>query len=301
MENSLVSICIPTFNGEKYIVAAINSCLVQTYQNIEIVISDDCSDDNTIALIKNISYNTNVPIHIYLHDPNGIGANWNNCIKKANGAYIKFLFQDDLLEPTCISKMIRVFENNTTIMLVCSKRHILIQDDYYSEKVKLWKEKYEDLQKKLNLRQHNGVSIIDKKIFKSKDFLMEPLNIFGEPSTILFKKILIEKVGDFREDLKQILDFEFCNRVLLQYKIGIINEKLMYFRLHSEQATNKNEGDNHDLLIYDRIVYDQYFLYLNFTNQIKLLKKNSRILNILYRLKKSIIIKHVKNTCTSIL
>ncbi|MEN3322524.1 glycosyltransferase family 2 protein [Mariniflexile soesokkakense] len=284
----LVSICIPTFNGEKYIAETMNSAIQQTYPNLEIIVSDDASNDDTLSIIESYISKTRIPVKIYNHAPKGIGANWNYCIDKANGEYIKFLFQDDLLEPTCIDKMMKVLETDNSIKIVLSKRNILVDESFKSNKTKQWIEMYGDLQSNLNLKSENGISIIDKKIFKLSAFLIEPLNKFGEPSVILFKKDLIKEIGKFREDLIQILDFEFCNRALLKYKAALINEKLVTFRLHLEQTTNKNEGKISDLQKFDVIVYNQYFWLLNNKTKMKLLKKHSFIMKILVTIKRKL-------------
>ena len=271
----LVSICIPTYNGARFIEEAIESAINQIYPNLEIIISDDDSKDETLNIIKSYKDKTKIPIYIYKHKPSGIGANWNNCIHKAKGKYIKFLFQDDLLDTTCINKMVDVIENDKTIELVLSKRNILVDEVYKSDITNKWIETYGDLQNDLNLTFNNGVAIIDKKILKLEEFLNVPLNNFGEPSVILFRKELIDQVGGFREDLVQILDFEFCNRVLLKNKIAILDEKLVSFRLHLEQTTNKNSNNNSDLEKYDKIVYKEYFWFLNNKVKINLFLKNN--------------------------
>ena len=285
---NLVSICIPTFNGEDYIEEALKSSIYQTYPNLEIIVSDDNSEDKTLMIIENYRFKTKIPIKIYNHTPNGISSNWNYCIEKATGIYIKFLFQDDFMEPNCIAKMVSVLQNNSSIKLVLCKRSILVEDLFKSDKTKYWVEMYGDLQSDLNLKVENGLSIIDKDIFKQDSFLIEPLNKFGEPSVILFEKNIINKIGKYREDLFQILDFEFCNRVILKYKAAVLNEKLVTFRLHLKQATNKNKGETSDLLKYDDIVYKNYFWYLNTKAKKELLKKHSILVRFLVTIKRKI-------------
>ena len=104
----LVSICIPTYNGAKFIKEAMDSAIAQTYANLEIIVSDDASKDGTLSIIESYKNKTLIPIHIYNHNPEGIGANWNHSVSKAQGDYIKFLFQDDILEPTCIERMMQL-------------------------------------------------------------------------------------------------------------------------------------------------------------------------------------------------
>ena len=68
-ESPLVSICIPTYNGEIYIKECLNSAINQTYSNIEIIISDDNSSDSTTAISKNLLIKKNIDFKIIKNSP----------------------------------------------------------------------------------------------------------------------------------------------------------------------------------------------------------------------------------------
>lgn len=284
MSIPLVSICIPTYNGEQFIAEAMGSAIIQTYANIEIVVSDDASKDATLQLIEQFREKTKIPIRIYQHEPNGIGANWNNCIKLAKGAYIKFLFQDDILKPNCIKEMVYVLERDKSIGLVASKREFIIEESHLTEETTTWMKGYGNLQEALNLPLINGMRIIDKKLFKSDLFLKSPLNKIGEPPVTLFRTALVKEIGYFREDLKQILDYEFYYRILKKQKIAVLEKELVKFRLHQQQATNLNKGnDEGDYKKYDEIIYNQYFWYLNRKKQLELSKRYNAVVKLFFR------------------
>ena len=261
----LVSICIPTYNGALFIEDALESVINQTYNNLEIVVSDDASSDTTLSIVERFRDKTNIPIYVYHHQPKGIGANWNNCMKQSKGDYIKFLFQDDVLMPTCVEDMVIIMETEKRIGLVACKRVIIHADDYNPKLVLYWKERFGDLQKRLNLQYINGVSVLDKTIFKHKQFLRSPLNKIGEPTALMFRKSLITQVGYFKEDLNQILDYEFCYRVLKKKSVAIIETPLVKFRLHEFQATNinkksKNKTENEG---FSKILHKDYLDYVD--------------------------------------
>jgi glycosyltransferase involved in cell wall biosynthesis len=289
MNFPLVSICIPTYNGEAFIAEAMDSAISQTYPNLEIIVSDDASVDATLEIIESYRLKTSIPIHIFNHEPSGIGANWNHCIKKAKGEYIKFLFQDDVLMVNCVKVMVDVLEKDDTIALAASKREFLVDESYLNKKTKVWIEKYNDLQKTINFPIYNGMQILDKQLFKHTNFFNSPWNKVGEPTTILFRKTLVEDIGYFREDLKQILDYEFYNRVLKHHSIGVLQDKLVKFRLHEQQATVLNRNnDQKDYQIYDRLIYDDYFWYLNKSMRIYFLKKYNPLVRFYFKLIKKI-------------
>jgi len=267
MSNPLISVCIPTYNGAKFIETALMSVFNQTYENIEIIISDDASGDTTLKIVENYLPQSKFPIHIYHHTPSGIGANWNHSIKHAKGDYIKFLFQDDVLEPNCIEEMYRVFKQNEHVGLVSSKREIIYESDVSQEKIENWLKVYEDLQKHLHLN-YNPVGIINKDFFKTKQFYRTPVNVIGEPSAVMFRADLLGIVGFFREDMAQFLDFEYWYRILKQKDIAIINKKLVKFRIHANQATQQNKGKmQNDVRIFKELLYKEYFWLLNRSRQ----------------------------------
>ena len=105
----LVSICIPVYNGANYIDETINCCINQSYKNIEVIVSDNCSTDNTVELIK--KYN-DPRIKIYSNLKNeGLLFNFKKAFTYANGKYMSFLGADDGMALDTIEKCVRILEN----------------------------------------------------------------------------------------------------------------------------------------------------------------------------------------------
>lgn len=281
----LISICIPTYNGEKYLQETLDSIEVQTYPNIEVIISDDNSIDKTLDIIKKFRLSSKFPIFLYHHEPQGIGSNWNHCIKKANGELIKFLFQDDVMEYNCIERMVSVYSENPQASLIASKRSFIIEQNATGETTNNWIERYGDLQIGLQQKKKD-VLILDKLIFKRSDFRKSPLNKIGEPSVVLFRKNIVNEIGYFRTDLKQILDYEYWYRILKKNTILIINEPLVKFRIHEDQATNVNRDKAiNDYNIYDKILYKEYYTLLSEENKSRLRYKFSLVSKITRKVK----------------
>ncbi len=281
----LVSICIPTYNGEKFLLEALESIRFQTYKNIEVVISDDASIDSTLDIVESFSKQTDIPIQVHNHKPQGIGENWNNCVRNANGKYIKFLFQDDVLKSECIEKMVFLAEKNKKIGLVYCKRSVLCDEN--NELHQQWINRYGILHESW----HN-MNIANEDIRSGKDYLkdlnlfMFPKNKIGEPTAVLLRKDCFKKAGYFNTDLKQTLDIEYWLRVMKYFKIGFIDEELISFRLHNEQASVINKKEiipDYDIL--SRMYYRNLFWYLNPKYQWKLFRKYSWIASV-YRKKR---------------
>ena len=127
----LVSICIPTYNAEKTIVDTLESIINQTYQNLEIIISENASKDNTLALLNNFN---DPRIKIYLSSettPRG-EQNWNKCIELASGDYIAIFHADDIYMPEMVEKQIKAFQDNPSIGAVFTRATYINE---YNEKI----------------------------------------------------------------------------------------------------------------------------------------------------------------------
>jgi len=97
-ENPLVSIAIPTYNrADSYLKEALQSVLNQTYQNFELIVSDNCSSDDTELVVKNFRDNR---IRYFKQTENiGQNNNCNFCLAQARGKYFMLLYDDDLIDP----------------------------------------------------------------------------------------------------------------------------------------------------------------------------------------------------------
>lgn len=261
MPNPKISICIPTYNGASYLQEALDSVNAQTFKDFEVIVSDDASKDVTLNIVEKFRSKSDFAVHVFHHEPNGIGANWNNAIRHANGKYIKFLFQDDVLAPSCLEKMYAILENNKKVGLVASKREFIVNKDKSVETDK-WLSTYGDLQH--HFSESTSDLVLTKKLFSRKDFLSTPKNKIGEPSIVMFRKSIVNELGFFDESLKQILDYEYWYRILKKYDIYVINESLVKFRLHDLQATSVNSKTKiMDYELYPYLLYKHYFRLLH--------------------------------------
>jgi len=267
MVNNLVSVCIPVYNGEQYLEDCLNSVLSQTYKHIEVIIIDDGSNDNSINIIKKIQA-LDSRIRLVINDTNlGLVGNWNKCIEEANGNWIKFIFQDDVMNPLCIEKMIFACEKNNVKVCICSREFIIedtasdfLKDFFYNKVFQL--EKVYQLQKKLTPGEVTNLA---------KDKLFS--NFIGEPIVLLFHKDIIRKFGNYNADLVQLVDYEFALRICLNIDSFFLPEKLVQFRIHSDSASNNQHSDNlkyiKNQFVEPIVMYHEY----NFNAHYKLLRR----------------------------
>ncbi|WP_312311266.1 glycosyltransferase family 2 protein [Empedobacter brevis] len=120
MNTPLVSINIPVYKCENYIYRCLDSVKNQTYKNIEIILVNDCTPDNSVVIINDyILQNPELNIKLYHLETNkGLSVVRNKGIEKSNGEYIYFLDSDDDITPDCIEKLVKnVFEYNTEMVI----------------------------------------------------------------------------------------------------------------------------------------------------------------------------------------
>ncbi|MFU1633702.1 glycosyltransferase family 2 protein [Aeromonas veronii] len=121
MENSIkVSIIMPSFNSGMTINDSINSVLLQTYKNWELIITDDCSTDNTFEIINNFAVRDNRIIVIKNQFNSGAGFSRNQSIERSTGKYIAFLDADDIWLPNKLSKQVAYMEQTGALFTYSS-------------------------------------------------------------------------------------------------------------------------------------------------------------------------------------
>ncbi len=118
-ENSKVSVIIPVYNGEKYIKETLNSVLQSIYQNLEVLIINDGSTDNSREICERYQQKDS-RIVIYDQKNCGVVSARNNGVSKATGDYLCFCDQDDIVDPMCYVKQIERMQQDKSDLCMCS-------------------------------------------------------------------------------------------------------------------------------------------------------------------------------------
>ena len=230
-----VSICIPTYNGARYLEACLDSVLGQTYKDIEILAVDDGSTDNTLEILEHYSA-SDQRIRLVRNEHNlGLVGNWNRCIELARGEWIKFVFQDDLIAPGCIERMLSACETDTTLV-ACAREFLFDQET--TQEVREWYWKSES-----TIREAWGK---EKKISAEK-FCQATLgqlgtNLIGEPTSVLLHRRVFQIFGDFNPVLIMSCDLEYWARVAVHTGLMVIAEPLATFRVHGGATSSENRA-----------------------------------------------------------
>lgn len=209
-----ISVCIPVYNCEGYIGSTIESVLVQTFKNFELIILNNYSTDRTLDIIR--QYN-DPRIRIIENETNiGAEGNWNKALSEARGKFIKILCADDLLYPNCLERQVAILENpsNKGVVLVCCGRDII---DERGNKILA-----------RNFKGHTGRFSGQYAVKKN---IRAGTNLIGEPTAVLFRAEVLTKAGQFDISIPYVIDLDFWCRILLQGDIYIIPESLCVFRV----------------------------------------------------------------------
>jgi len=194
-----VSIVLPTYNGEKYLNISIESCLAQSYRNIELIIVDDCSTDSTPRIVQ--SFNDSRIKYIRNTSNKRLPQSLNIGFAASTGDYLTWTSDDNLYRPDAIEKMAAALESNAVNFVYAD----------YSE--------------------FKNDNISDANLRKlSESRAITTYNCIG--ACFLYTQKVFKTVGNYDQDMELIEDYDYWMRVNRYFSLHHLNEGLYYYRLH---------------------------------------------------------------------
>ena len=227
--NSKVSIIIPSYNHSKYITQTIASVTEQTHSNLEIIIIDDGSSDNSCDLIREISN----PRIVFIEQENqGAHAAINRGLKIASGDYIAILNSDDLFPVNRIERCLKNVEQVGENSLITSYIEVVDSDGKFLGIKESFK----------NMFPHE-VTNPNETFLASNDSVKNLLmfNYVATTSNIFIHKSIVEKIGYFY-GLRYVHDWDYLLRIIQDYPVHIISEPLLKYRVHSSNTIKENQA-----------------------------------------------------------
>ncbi len=209
---ALVSIVMPAYNCEKYVVEAINSILAQTYRNWELLVLDDGSKDNTLRIIEDFSQNDSRIKALPNGKNMGVSATRNRGIELASGEWIAFLDSDDMWKPEKLEKQFEIVEKEAAEFLFTGSSYINEEGEPYK-----------------------GIFEVPEKITYKK---LRNQNVIS-CSSVLVKKKYFEHIKMEKDEMHE--DYAVWLRIL---KTGVtafgVNEPLLIYRIsRNSKSGNK--------------------------------------------------------------
>ncbi len=216
-----ISVIIPSFNQDKYIEQTIESILSQKYVNVEIIVLDGGSTDNTTAILKKYSSK------IYWESKKDKGQSdaINKGLKRATGDILMYLNSDDILLPGSLQVVSEFFSNNPKNMWVTGKCiNISEKGTPIRLFVTFWK---------------NSLLTVSMLSPTIASWLLFIANYISQPATF-FRKEVFKSIGEFNSSLHLTMDYDYWLRLSKVTDLKIMGENLAAFRIHSEAKSQKN-------------------------------------------------------------
>jgi GT2 family glycosyltransferase len=228
MKNPKISICIPTYNRLNYLRLAINSCLNQSFQDFEIIITDNSDDDESRCYISQLN---DKKIRYFKNESNlGFTRNFNMAITKARGEYIKVLMDDDLMDPAALSTMAKILDDYPTVGVVMSPMNVINQKgekDYYRAYL---------IKKVHCLYRYQKFNGLIPRARILLDFLTKKYPCCV-PSALLYRRECFKTLGGLDLSMKFATDVEICMRIAKKYDFYYIDKLLTSWRCSTTSLT----------------------------------------------------------------
>lgn len=212
----LVTVVVVSYNHSGYIEECLNSIKNQTYKNIQLIVGDDASPDNSLKVFENWLVNNNYPAEKNFHTKNtGLATMLNECVQLARGKYIKLIAADDFLHPDFLEKCVKTLETKDNSFAVA------FTSAYIVEKDKSLAEYYGNFDFYKDEHQF-------RKLEKTRNFV-------PAVSALIKTQALIE-TGSYNKDIL-LEDYDKWLKINQKYFFIFIPEHLAYYRKHDENIS----------------------------------------------------------------
>ena len=223
MKEGLVSVVIPNYNYERYLRETIDSVLGQTYPDVEIIVVDDGSKDES----KEILAGYGDRIRTIFQKNQGVSATRNNGVKESTGEFIAFLDADDAWLPTKLEKQVRRFREDSSLGLL----HVGVDEV-----------------------DADGNSLVERlegvEGNVSATLLMSKREgVLGGGSGLMVPRRVFDEVGGFDLRLSTSADWDLFYRISERYSVGFVPEILLKYRVHNSNMHGNVKVMEHDMML----------------------------------------------------
>jgi glycosyltransferase involved in cell wall biosynthesis len=219
-----VSVCIPVYNGARYLQQAIESVLNQTFDDFELVVVDDSSNDDSPSIVSSIN-DSRVRFHRNATRL-GLANNWNQCLRFSRGEYVNIFHQDDVMLQENLEQKIAVLDHNPSVGFVFSRAQVIDANGNLKSDGCVDHEPAPGIS--------NG-----REFFKS---YFQRSNVICCP-TVIARRRCYERLGQFDASLHFTCDFEMWMRLALFNDVAYLLAPSVTYREHDESESRK--FDNH--------------------------------------------------------
>ncbi len=206
-----ISVLMPAYNAERYILPSILSVLAQTFEEFELLVVDDCSTDRTADILASIRDSR---LRVLRNEANlGIVGTLNRAMAEARGRYIARIDADDYCLPTRFAKQKRYLDQHPGVLLVGTETFILEGGQ---------------------IRHDHRRADADPAVLRWQCLVSNPV---GHP-TMMFRADAVTALGTYlREEFRYAEDFDLTHRFLRRGDVAVLPENLVIYRLHQQNLT----------------------------------------------------------------
>jgi glycosyltransferase involved in cell wall biosynthesis len=236
MKNELVSVIVPVYNVEKYLSRCIDSILSQTYKNLEIILVDDGSTDNSPMICDDYK-NKDSRIRVVHKKNEGVSVARNTGLDLANGTYISFVDSDDWIEPNLYERVITCINEKKADIV---KYHYVVEENGVSKNTGC---------------NYNYTGFVDKKELIS---ILLAAKIQGECWSYVFKKELLSKSLRFENNIIYGEDILFTVELfLIANSIYFVEDSFYHYFQSNDGSVTKNANKAIEIIKTICIVYEK--------------------------------------------
>ena len=221
MESPLVSVCLPILNGQAFLAEAIQSVLEQVCADFELIIVDDASDDDSLAIVRRFSDRR---IRLVRNRRRvGIPRNWNRGLKLATGKYVSVFHQDDVMDPRNLARKVATLDADPTLAWVHSAIEPIVEPSSPAFSTDWLEPSTTDF-------TADGLSYLRGLILRG--------NCVCAP-TVLARRELVAEQNGFNDALKFACDYELWMRLCFSGRVAYLATPLVRYRWHAGNATHQ--------------------------------------------------------------
>lgn len=216
----MVSVCIPTYNHAQVVGDALRSAMAQGYENLEILVVDNHSEDETGQVVTDIASGDRRVRYVRHAENLGMARNFSACISLAKGEFVQILCADDALDPGCTAALADALHLCPEGVLAACGR--ILSD--------------ENLKPVRVVRARKLREVVSGQALLRECFVYS--NLIGEPTAVMFRRAAASR--GFHPDYSQAVDLEMWMHLLTQGAGILLPEPLCRIRRHAAQASHEN-------------------------------------------------------------
>ena len=220
-----VSIIVPNYNHARFLRQRMESILNQTFQDFELILLDDCSNDDSRSILSSYASDPRVRLDFNEKNSGGTYKQWNKGVRLARAEYVWIAESDDYADPRLLARLVRSFDTDpTTVLSFCRSLCVtedgrvdgFAEDRFWAADEDCWSTDY----------CMRGQEVCDRYMVRR--------NIVLNASSAVFRKAAYEQTGGADEAMRLCSDWKLWAALMLQGKVAYLSEPLNFYRFHNQ-------------------------------------------------------------------